>query len=135
MSVRHLLALVAILSVFAPGTGSAQAADPEIYSVVVDGRKFFITGRDLPRGKLRKVILGEGLELKIVRAPDPTLLVARLPNGVPKPSPGDYRLLVVKNDVSTEYDLTIDYRPPSGLLRKVGFFECRVCCRSNRSRR
>ena len=88
MHARHLLALGAILSVFAPGMGWAQAANPEIYSVVVDGRKFIITGENLPRGSKRKVILGEGIELKVTRAPNTSLLVARLPNGVGLPPPG-----------------------------------------------
>jgi hypothetical protein len=101
------LALVAILSAFAPGMGSAQAADPEIHTVIVDGRKFIITGENLPRGKLRKVILGEDMELKINRAPNDSLLVARLPNGVRSVAPGTYRLRIVKKDLSAEFEVAV----------------------------
>ena len=70
--------IVAILSVFVSGTVQAQAPNPEIHSVVVDGRKFIITGQNLPRGGKRKVILGENLELSVTQAPDVSLLVAKL---------------------------------------------------------
>ena len=104
---RHILALVSVFCVFSSGAVLAQAADPEVFSVILDGRKFIITGANLPRGKDRKVILGEGLELTVKRAPNDSLLIARLPTGVPALSPGDYRLLIVKNDLQAEFDLTI----------------------------
>lgn len=103
----RILALVAVLSVIVPGTGSAQAADPEIYAVVVDGRRFIITGENLPRGRKRRVIVGEGIELKVTRAPNASLLVARLPAGTAPLPPGSYRLLVTKDDLSATFDVTI----------------------------
>ena len=102
----RILALVAVLSVIVPGTGSAQAADPEIYAVVVDGRRFIITGENLPRGRKRRVIVGEGIELKVTRAPNASLLVARLPAGTAPLPPGSYRLLVTKVDLSATFDVT-----------------------------
>ena len=104
---RQILALVFVFCVFSSGAVLAQSADPEVFSVILDGRKFIITGANLPRGKDRKVILGEGLELTVKRAPNDSLLIARLPTGVPALSPGDYRLLIVKNDLQAEFDLTI----------------------------
>ena len=62
---RLALALGAVLSVFAPGMGLAQSADPEIQSVIVDGRKFLITGSNLPTGFGLKIFIGEGLKLRV----------------------------------------------------------------------
>jgi hypothetical protein len=107
MRVRSISALVAVLSAFVSGTIQAQAANPEIHSVIVDGRKFIITGENLPRGGKRKVYLGEDLELRVTQAPDSTYLVAKLPPGVEPFAPGDYRLLIVKNERSAEFIVTI----------------------------
>jgi hypothetical protein len=107
MRMRSILALVAMVSAFVSGTIQAQAANPEIHSVIVDGRKFIITGENLPRGGKRKVFLGEDLELRVTQAPNSSFLVAKLPPGVEPFAPGDYRLVIVKNQRSAEFIVTI----------------------------
>ena len=98
---------LAILSAFAPGMVSAQSVDPAILSVIVDGRKFLITGRSLPTGSGRKVVVGEGLKLRIKPGATEDFIVARMPSGTPLLEPGTYRMVVQKLDTKVLFDVTV----------------------------
>ena len=103
----RILALGAILSVFAPGMGLAQSADPEIHSVIVDGRKFLITGSNLPTGFGLKIFIGEGVKLRVKPGADADNIVARLPTGVQRLEPGTYRLAVTNDDISVPFEVAV----------------------------
>ena len=102
-----VLVALAILSAFAPGMVSAQSVDPAILSVIVDGRKFLIVGRNLPTGSGRKVVIGEGLKLRIKPGATEDFIVARMPSGMPLLEPGTYRMVVQKLDTKVLFNVAV----------------------------
>ena len=102
-----VLVALAIVSAFAPGMVSAQNVDPAILSVIVDGRKFLITGRNLPTGSGRKVVIGEGLKLRIKPGATEDFIVARMPSGMPLLEPGTYRMVVQKLDTKVLFNVAV----------------------------
>ena len=114
-----ILVAVAILSAFAPGIVSAQSVDPAILSVIVDGRKFLITGRNLPTGSGRKVVIGEGLKLRIKPGATEDFIVARMPSGTPLLEPGTYRMVVQKLDTKVLFNVVVPLVDESEQTRYV----------------
>jgi hypothetical protein len=110
---------IAILSAFAPGMVSAQSVDPAILSVIVDGRKFLISGRNLPTGSGRKVVLGEGLKLRIKPGATEDFIVARMPTGTPLLEPGTYRMVVQKLDTKVLFNVVVPSADEGEVTRYV----------------